>query len=41
VSVGVETPFTSALGLIAPWEVAKVDLGTARRRIEFYVQQAR
>ncbi len=29
--------FTSALGLVAPWEVDKVDLDTARRRIEFEV----
>ena len=30
--------FTSALGLVAPWEVDKVDLDTARRRIEFEVR---
>jgi hypothetical protein len=28
--VGVETLFTSALSLVAPWEVAKVDLDTFR-----------
>lgn len=37
-SVGVETLFTSALGLVAPWEVAKVDLDTAKRRIDFEVR---
>jgi len=38
VSVGVEALFTSALGLVAPWEVAKVDLDTAKRRIDFEVR---
>ena len=37
-SVGVESLFTSALGLAAPWEVAKVELDTARRRIDFEVR---
>ena len=37
-SVGIEGLFTSALGLVAPWEVAKVDLDTARRRIDFEVR---
>ena len=37
-SVGVETLFASALGLVAPWEVAKVDLDTAKRRIDFEVR---
>ena len=37
-SVGIEALFTSALGLIAPWEVDKVDLDTARRRIDFAVR---
>jgi len=37
VSVGVEALFTSALGLVAPWEVVKVDLDTAKRRIDFEV----
>lgn len=37
-SVGVESLFTSALGLVAPWEVATVDLDTARRRIDFEVR---
>ena len=36
-SVGVEALFTSALGLVAPWEVVKVDLDTAKRRIDFEV----
>ena len=31
-SVGIEGLFTSALGLVPPWEVDKVDLDTARRR---------
>jgi transposase len=38
VNVGVEALFTSALGLAAPWEVAKVDLDTAKRRIDFEVR---
>lgn len=33
--VGIESLFTTALGLVAPWEVAKVELDTARRRIDF------
>ena len=37
-SVGVESLFTGALGLVAPWEVEKVDLDTARRRIDFEVR---
>ena len=37
-SVGVEGLFTSALGLVPPWEVAKVDLDTGRRRIDFEVR---
>ena len=37
-NVGVEALFTSALGLVAPWEVEKVDLDTARRRIDFEVR---
>jgi transposase len=36
-SVGVEALFTSALGLQAPWSVSKVDLDTAKRRIDFEV----
>ncbi len=36
-SVGIEALFTSALGLVAPWEVAKVELDTTRRRIDFEV----
>ncbi len=34
---GVEALFTSALGLKLPWEVVKVDLDTAKRRIDFEV----
>ena len=37
-SVGVEGLFTSALGLVPPWEVDKVELDTARRRIDFEVR---
>ena len=37
-NVGVEALFTSALGLVPPWEVEKVDLDTARRRIDFEVR---
>ena len=33
----VESLFTAALGLQAPWKVAKVDLDTAKRRIDFEV----
>jgi transposase len=33
--VGIESLFTSALGLQAPWSVKKVELDTARRRIDF------
>jgi len=36
-SFQVESLFTAALGLSQPWEVAKVDLDTARRRIDFEV----
>jgi hypothetical protein len=35
--MGVEALFTSALGLNSPWEVVKVDLDTAKRRIDFEV----
>jgi surfactin synthase thioesterase subunit len=38
VSVGIEALFTSALGLVPPWEVAKVELDTAQRRIDFEVR---
>ena len=37
-SFGIEALFTSALGLVAPWEVDKVELDTARRRIDFEVR---
>ena len=30
--------FTNALGLVPPWEVAKVELDTAQRRIDFEVR---
>jgi hypothetical protein len=33
----VETLFTTALGLQAPWEVKQVELNTAKRRIDFVV----
>lgn len=33
----VETLFTAALGLQAPWEVKQVDLDTSKRRIDFEV----
>lgn len=36
-SVGVETLFTSALGLQAPWVVEEVKLDTAKRRIDFQI----
>jgi len=36
--VGVEALFTSALGLVPPWEVEKVELDTASRRIDFEVR---
>lgn len=36
-SIGVEALFTSALGLKNPWEVVKVELDTAKRRIDFEV----
>jgi transposase len=34
-SVEIESLFTSALGLTAPWRVAKVELNTAQKRIDF------
>ena len=37
-SIGIEALFTSALGLVPPWEVDKVELDTARRRIDFEVR---
>jgi transposase len=37
-SVGIEALFTSALGLVPPWEVDKVNLDTALRRIDFEVR---
>lgn len=36
--VEVEALFTNALGLVPPWEVAKVDLDTGKRRIDFEVR---
>jgi transposase len=32
---GVETLFTAAPGLQAPWPVSEVDLNTAKRRVDF------
>ena len=37
-SIGVEALFTSALGLVPPWEVDKVALDTTSRRIDFEVR---
>ena len=37
-NVGVEALFTSALGLVAPWDVERVELDTTRRRIDFEVR---
>jgi transposase len=37
-SIGVESLFTNALGLVPPWQVEKVDLDTALRRIDFEVR---
>ena len=37
-SVGIEALFTSALGLMPPWEVEKVDLNTEGKRIDFEVR---
>jgi hypothetical protein len=34
VGMQIESLFTAALGLQAPWVVEKVDLDTARRRID-------
>lgn len=36
-NLSVETLFTAALGLRAPWEVKEVELNTAKRRIDFEV----
>ena len=36
-SVQIESLFTAALGLQAPWTVERVDLSTAKRRIDFEV----
>lgn len=36
--MGIETLFTSALGLQPPWEVADVKLDTVKRRIDFEVK---
>ncbi len=36
-SVAVETLFTTALGLQAPWVVKEVELNTAKRLIDFQV----
>ena len=34
-AIGIESLFTSALGLSAPWRVENVNLDTALRRIDF------
>ena len=34
----IEALFTTALGLQPPWHVAKVELDTAKRRIDFEVE---
>ncbi len=36
-SIDVEALFTKALGLGAPWRIEKVDLDTAKRRIDFHL----
>jgi len=36
-AVEIETLFTSALGLTAPWRVGSVELNTAQRRIDFHL----
>ena len=36
-SIQIEALFTTALGLLPPWHVAKVELDTAKRRIDFEV----
>jgi len=36
-AVEIESLFTSALGLTAPWRVAKVELNTAQKRIDFHL----
>jgi transposase len=36
-AVEIETLFTSALGLSAPWRVANVELDTAQKRIDFHL----
>src|SRR5471030_1374254 len=36
-SIAVETLFTTALGLQAPWIASKVELDTVKRRIDFEV----
>jgi len=37
-SIAIETLFTTALGLQPPWHVAKVELDTGKRRIDFEVE---
>ena len=36
--VAIESLFTAALGLQAPWAVESVDLSTAKHRIDFEVR---
>lgn len=37
-SIAVESLFTTALGLQAPWVMSNVDLNTVKRRIDFEVK---
>lgn len=37
-SIAVESLFTNALGLQAPWVVSNVDLNTVKRRMDFEVK---
>ena len=37
-NIGIESLFTSALGLVPRWQVEKVDLDTTLRRIDFEVR---
>ena len=36
----IETLFTTALGLLPPWHVTRVELDTGKRRIDFEVEHA-
>jgi hypothetical protein len=39
-AVEIESLFTSALGLSAPWRVANVELNTAQKRIDFTLSRS-